>query len=287
MNYLILLMIIFLQACVPFRQGPAPVEAEMKIYNEWLFAYKLNDLKIDSAVITRPPGIEQLLFSLTLPTEGGLNLNTHCVYYRVPYKEILGLLKIVEQKNENGCSSTSKSVAWLEILDIKDLAVKLENFKFNMSFKLKDQKIEWNFLLPNLQAGLIHEKYQPQSEKKLYSGMTFLKVTEDSFDQINNKYLGRLNDRVSRGSAIRCLQLDKFCSQVGENRCDECRYGWYEVVDYNCPQGATRFCGQNHCGEKNEPACVRGRKVVEEEDLGICQSDLTPVFNSDHILICQ
>jgi len=144
-NYLILLMIIFLQGCVPFRQGPASVEAEMKIYNEWLYAYKLNDFKIDSAVITRPPGIEQLLFSLTLPTEGGLNLKTHCVYYRVPYKEILGLLKIVEQKNENGCSSTSKSVAWLEILDIKDLAVKLENFKFNMSFKFKDQKTEWNY----------------------------------------------------------------------------------------------------------------------------------------------
>ncbi|RPJ71180.1 MAG: hypothetical protein EHM20_14835 [Alphaproteobacteria bacterium] len=286
-KYFILLLIFLFQACVPFNQVPGPVQAEMKIYNEWLYAFELNDLKIDSRVITRPPGIEQLLFGLTLPTEGGLGLKTHCVYYQVPYKQIAGFLKIVEQKSKSGCPQTSGNGPWLNVLDIKDLAIKLENFKLSMSFKFKDQKIEWNFHLPNLHAGLEHGKYQPQREKKLYSGMTFLKVTEDSFDQVHNKYLGRLGDRVSRGSAIRCLQVDKSCQQVGENRCDECRYGWYQVVDYNCPQGGTRFCGQNHCGEKNEPACVRGRKVVEDEDLGICQNDLTAVFNADHVLICQ
>ncbi len=291
MKYLLLLMflmLLILGACAPSKEGETgPAEAEMKIYNDWLYAFKLNNLKIDSAVITRPPGIEQLLFSLTLPTEGGLNFKTHCLYYQVPYKKITGVLKIIEQKNESSCPAVSSDQAWLEILDVKDLSVKLQNFKLSMSFKFKDQKIAWDFLLPNLQAGLIHEKYQPQSEKKLYPAMTFLKVTEDSFDQANNKYLGRLSDRMSRGSAIRCFQVDKSCQQVGENRCDECRYGWYQVVDYNCPQGGSKFCGQNHCGEKNEPACVRGTKVVEGEDQGICQSDLTPVPNGDHILICQ
>lgn len=286
-RYFVFLLLFLFYGCVPFKQEPLPIQDEMKIYNEWLYAFELNDLKIDSAVITRPPGIEQLLFNLTLPVDGGLGLKTHCVYYQVPYKKISGFLKIVERKSKSGCTQASSDEPWLRIIDIKDLAVKLENFKLIMSFKLKDQKIEWNFLLPNLQAGLLHEKYQPVREKKLYPGMTFLKVTEDSFDQVHNKYLGRLGDRVSRGSAIRCLQVDKSCRQVGENRCDECRYGWYQVVDYNCPQGGTRFCGQNHCGEKNEPACIRGSKVVDDEDLGICQSDLTAVFNADHVLICQ
>lgn len=114
-----------------------------------------------------------------------------------------------------------------------------------------------------------------------------MNVNEDTFDSNSNVYLGKLSDRLSRGSSIRCLQVDKSCRQIGEDRCDDCRYGWYQVVDYSCPQGGSRFCGQNHCGEKNEPACIRGTKIVESEDLGICQSDLSPVWNADHILICQ
>lgn len=288
MKKLILIIIIALQGCVPFGQdGVKPHVAEVKLYNEWLYAFKLNDFKSNSETITRPPGIKQLLFSLILPTEGGLSFKTHCVYYQVPYKKIVGKISISEQKKETVCPADSSENSWLEILEVSDLRLNFSSFTLSFYFKFKDQKIDWSFLLPNLEAGLIHEKYQPQSEKKLYPGMTFLKITEESFDSINNKYLGKLSDRMSRGSAIRCMQVDKFCKFVGENRCDDCRYGWYRVVDYNCPQGGSRFCGQNHCGEKNEPACVRGTKVVEGKDAGICQSDLSPVMNADHILICQ
>ena len=77
------------------------------------------------------------------------------------------------------------------------------------------------------------------------------------------------------------------CETIGEYRCDDCRFGWYEVADFNCPQGGSKFCGQNHCGEKNEPACPRGYKIFENEDTGICQNELIPVYNQDHILVCQ
>lgn len=288
MKYILLMMILILESCTPFNQKSIKAtEAEVKIYNEWLYAYKLNDLKIDPAIITRPPGIEQLLFSLLLPTDGGLNLKKHCVYYRVPYKQITGLLKIEEQKDIGECPLLSKEKVWLQLDGLRDLSLKLENFQLILNFNYQTQKIVWKFLLPNLEGGLIHEKYQPQTEKKLYPGMTFLKISEDSFDPESNIYLGKLSDRMARGTAIRCMQLGKSCQQVGEDRCDECRYGWYQVVDYNCPQGGSRFCGQNHCGEKNEPACVRGTKLFEGEDAGICQSDLTAVMNADHILVCQ
>lgn len=288
MKYVLLMMILILASCTLFNQESVKAtEAEVKIYNEWLYAYKLNDLKIDAALITRPPGIEQLLFSLLLPTEGGLNLKTHCVYYRVPYKQISGLLKIEEQKSIGECPSLSQGKVWLQLDGLRDLSLKLENFQLSLNFNYQNQKIAWKFLLPNLEGGLTHQKYQPPTEKKLYPGMTFLKISEDSFDPESNSYLGKLSDRMARGSAIRCMQLDKSCQQVGEDRCDECRYGWYQVVDYNCPQGGSRFCGQNHCGEKNEPACVRGTKLFEGDDAGICQSDLTAVMNADHILVCQ
>lgn len=284
----LILMILLFQGCLPFQQdGSSSEEAEMIIYHEWLYTFKLLDLKVGSEIITRPPGIEQLLFRLVIPAEGGLNFKTQCVYYQVPYKKIVGLLKIIEQKNNSDCTEASNGDVWFEFKHLSDLSVRLENFKLILDFKFKNQKKTWTFLLPNLENGLIHEKYQAQKERKLLPGLTLLRINEESFDNGRNIYLGKLGDRMGRGSAIRCQQVDKNCQNVGENRCDLCAYGWYQVVDYSCPQGGSRFCGQNHCGEKNEPACPRGTKVVTGLDSGICQSDLSAVFSADHILVCQ
>ena len=281
-------ILIFLQACLPFQKHEiTSIEKEMQIYHEWLFAFKLEDLKVSNNVIARPPGVEQFLFRLVIPNDGGVKLKTHCVYYRVPYKEITGLLKIIELKNDSQCSEISAGHVWLEFSELSELSVNLEKFKLNLSFKFKGERINWNFLLPNLDVGLVHEKYQAAKEKKLFPGLTLLRISDESFDIERNKYLGKLNDRLSLGSAIRCLQVDKNCQSIGENRCESCAYGWYQVVDYNCPQGGSKFCGQNHCGEKNEPACPRGIKVNGGEDTGICQSDLSPVLSTDHILVCQ
>jgi hypothetical protein len=288
MKVVIVLILFTVASCTRGSQEKFQSEiAEVKIYNEWLYAFKLNDLKINSDVITRPPGVEQLLFSLVLPTEGGMGLKAHCVYYRVAYKKIKGLIKIIEQKKEVTCPLVSAESPWLILEDVKDLSVAFLNFKLSLNFLYANKKKSWTFLLPNIEAGVLHEKYEPVTENKLYPGMTFLKITEESFNLGKNKYLGKLSDRLALGSAIRCQQIDKSCQQVGEYRCDECRYGWYQIVDYHCPQGGAKFCGQNHCGEKNEPACIRGTKVLEGDDEGICQSDLTPVMNADHILVCQ
>ncbi|MBC7539726.1 MAG: hypothetical protein H7281_12960 [Bacteriovorax sp.] len=289
MKYLLLtLMILLLQACLPFQEAEvSPEEAEMKIYNEWIFAFKVQDLKVNDQIITRPPGIEQLIFRLVIPTPGGVNFKTQCVYYQVPYKKIMGLLKIVEQKNVSSCSEVSSGDSWLELIHLSDLKVKLVNFKLILDFKYKNQKKVWTFLLPNIENGVIHEKYQAVKERKIFPGLTLLRINDESFANGRNNYLGKLSDRMSRGTAIRCQQVDKNCQNVGENRCDSCAYGWYQVVDYTCPQGGSKFCGQNHCGEKNEPACLRGTKVVEGSDSGICQSDLSAVLNADHVLVCQ
>lgn len=286
--FIVLFMLSALTSCLNLKSNePSLSKAEMKIYSEWLYAFRIQDFKLNGELITRPPGVTQLLFRLTIPGSGGLNLKTHCVYYQVPYKKIPGIIKIEELKTDTTCSEVSSGDSWLEVRDAKDLTATLSQFKLSFSFKVKEQKVSWSFPLPNIEDGLIHEKYQPVKEKKLFPGMSFLRITDESFENQNNKYLGKLNDRMSRGSAIRCQQVDKNCQNIGENRCDECRYGWYQVVDYNCPQGGSKFCGQNHCGEKNEPACPRGSKVVEGDELGICQNDLSPVWNADHILLCQ
>lgn len=288
MKYIIYILIsLLLQGCFNLSDNANLNEIEIKIYNEWLYTFKIQDLKVSNEVITRPPGIEQLLFKLLIPNVGGISLKTHCVYYQVPYKEIKGHLRVTELKNDVECTDTPTGESFIFIDSITDLRVEMQNFKLQLDFKQKKAEKKWSFLMPNIANGLIHEKYQAVKERKLLSGLALLRVNEETFDNSTNKYLGKISDRLSRGSAIRCQQVDKNCNDIGENRCDSCKYGWYQVVDYSCPQGGSKFCGQNHCGEKNEPACLRGTKIVEGVDSGICQSDLTPVYSADHILICQ
>jgi hypothetical protein len=289
MKILFLIFCLFMiGGCRPLQSKSADLEeAEMKIYHEWLYAFKFQSFKPYDEIISRPPGIEQLILRLVIPIEGGAKLKTHCVYFQVPYKKIIGRLKIIELKNEAECSEVPSEENWLILDHLSNLLMKLENFKLTLNFDLNHQKINWTFLLPNIADGVIHEKYQAVKERKLYSGLTFLRTNEESFDLSHGKYLGKLSDRMSTSTAIRCQQINQKCQLVGENRCDDCAYGWYQVVDYNCPQGGSKFCGQNHCGEKNEPACLRGTKLGEGTQTGICQSDLSPVFNANHILVCQ
>lgn len=290
MRFLFLIVgLIFFNACsFKKEQVMSFEEVDYKILNEWIYAFNVQGIKNNNEVILRPPGVEQLIMELTLPHEGGVSFKKHCVYYSVPYKEHRGTLKIEEQKSVEACAENSgNNELFVALNPIDGLKISWSQYRLELNFfyQKKNQKI----IVPiyNFTEGNIHEKYWAKKEKRLYTNLSLMKINENSFEHINNRYLGKLADRFSKSSAIRCHQVDKDCNTVGENRCDECRYGWYEVVDFNCPGGGSKFCGQNHCGEKNEPACPRGVRVVDNEEKGICQSDLEPVENADKILICQ
>ncbi|MBY0415055.1 MAG: hypothetical protein K2Q18_12870 [Bdellovibrionales bacterium] len=291
MKYIILMItvLICLSSCLNYnKEKPSFSEIDLKISEEWIYAEQIDGPKNNGEVMLRPPGVEQFVMGLTLLNVGGVGTKLHCVYYHIPYKTLPGRLLVIEIKNETTCPENSNDDNIFASLDnIKDLKVTLQNFKLKMEFSSGKDKKEISVTLPNLQLGEIHEKYLPLKEKRLMSGFRLLRLNDESFDLSKNKYLGRLTDRFSKGNAIRCQQVNKDCETISENRCSECRYGWYEVVDFQCPQGGSKFCGQNHCGEKNEPACPRGIKVVGPEEAGICQSDLEPVANGDKILVCQ
>lgn len=286
---LILGFLLLLTSCIPHDQAPMSVaEMDLKLTQEWIYATSVDDVKYNNEVITRPPGFEQLVMSLTIPQAGGLVDKKHCLYYQVPYKEKVGHIRVQEIKNQTECPDSTTVDKFFVTLDkVTNFKIAVASYKIIMSFDFNKQKNEIIIPTPNVELGLIHEKYRPLTEKRLISGLRLLKLSDDSFDFASNKYLGQLSDRFARGTAIRCQQVNKDCQTVGENRCEQCRYGWYEVVDFQCPQGGSKFCGQNHCGEKNEPACPRGVKVIDPLDAGICQSDLEPVANADKILICQ
>ena len=289
MKFILSLLILFSSCVMNSKQSQMSVsEFDLKLTKEWIYATAIAKLKYNNEVITRPPGFEQLVMELIIPSIGGLSSVKQCLYFQAPYKEKIGFLKVQQIKYQAECAdlaSEDKILAFLE--GINNFKISVIDNKIIMDFNYNKKLTKIIIPTPNIELGLIHEKYRPLTEKRMISGLRLLKLNDDSFDFASNKYLGQLSDRFANGSAIRCQQINKDCETVGENRCEQCRYGWYEVVDFQCSQGGSKFCGQNHCGEKNEPACPRGVKVVDLEDAGICQNDLVPTSNLEKILVCQ
>jgi hypothetical protein len=285
---LMLIFVLIFSSCVGSKKSSSFAEFDYKLTSEWIYADTITGLKANGELITRPPGIEQLVMGLRIINKNGLFYKNHCVYYLVPYREREGKLKIEEMKNLTECpEESSNENVFLALDGLGNLKISFQDFKIILSFEYEKQPHLIEIPTPNIEDGVVHEKYMSMKEKRLFSGMKLLRLTDESMDHSLNRYLGKLSDRFSLATAIRCHEVNKNCETVGENRCGECRYGWYEVVDFQCPQGGSKFCGQNHCGEKNEPACPRGVKVVDPEDAGICQSDLEPKRNLEKILICQ
>lgn len=248
-------------------------EESYYLLKEWIYANQIKLIAATDEIIERPPGSELLLFQLKFQKK------SHCVFYLVPFKSQLGKLIVVENKEMDSCPEASQQKGIVEINHLKKLKMTYANFNLQISFEREGLQEKLDFPLHNIKNGMIHQKFKSVKMLTLLPGLEFINSSR--------KFIGNLDDRFSNKRALRCHQVNSKCETVGDYRCLDCRYGWYEVSDYNCPQGGSKFCGQNHCGEKNEPACPRGYKLFQNEETGICQSDLLPVYNEDHILICQ
>ena len=281
-----MMTLFFLSGCVKKKLSDLSFnEIDYKMTKEWIYATSIKIFVPENQVISRPPGLEQLILKLELPEIGGIEKKSHCVYYVVGFKQKKSSLTINELKGGEDCPIISEQEnAFLKMSELNHLEIKQKDFQIHLSFEYLNKKQLIKIPLYNLEGLSEHSKLRPMRTKSFLQG---LKLLNDSFDFSLNKNLGKISDRFSLGTAIRCHKVDKNCQDVGENRCSDCKYGWYEVVDFQCPQGGSKFCGQNHCGEKNEPACPRGEKVVDRLEAGICQSDLALVSNGEKILVCQ
>lgn len=246
--------------------------------------------------LTRPPGLNQLVLELDILGESGASYKKNCVYYLVPFKNILGALTIFQLVDYRDCplELPLKDKMKLSLSGIKSLRIDLDKYYLNLKFNFylnPDEKtssiseeILLNIPLYNLDFGAVHKKYSSVTTKSLNPGLVILREMQST----HSIFLGKKSDRYSSGTSIRCREIDKECNLVGEDRCHQCAFGHYGVVDARClNQIGTRFCGPNNCGQKLEPACPRGTQVIDEDSLGICEGNLTPSLNSDQILVCQ
>ncbi len=215
----------------------------------------------------------------------------YCLFYQRPFKDSQGKAWLSFVDLTNDCEVNDSAIFWG---GISELSLELQgiNKKYHVVIKInhESKKLTQKIPLLNYKDKL---PFKFAEQEKIGGYAPLLKVVSK---QIISLKVGKKDDSFSRKTAKRCLQVNENCEVVGEDLCDRCRYGQYEVVDYNCPIGGSRFCGENKCGEKDEPACPSGKKVFgisnkqlcfDDSEAGFCQGDLRPVCNEDNILICR
>lgn len=222
-----------------------------------------------------------------------------CLFYRTPLEEEKGILRLV-RADENECSGDSYTQEVIaEIEQVKNLSlhkiVKRESYlqkerDYQVKVKINHKDFAWQLIAPQVEAGL-KKSFKPEllmsSASFQYNGVK---------EWLNDKLVrGDWEQRYSDGDFQFCHRVNKDCEDVEEFSCEECRFGWVEVIDHYCPQGGSKICGRDRCGERGEPACLRGRSFLEENVDGPCFADslagycgpkLNTVCDENGVLIC-
>ena len=234
---------------------------------------KVLDKRFLKKIITNP-------LNTTIPL---LKANDYCLYYRTPNssKSEKGTLIWAKNPKASDCRH-SKQYRPIETVSL------IENFSFDYTFENGHDTLKLYFDHQGMKKKLSFPLLGFESKKG--NSYTFFKSKKIS------TLVGKLSDHYKNGSAKICHQVDKNCNNIKEDTCHLCRYGHFEVIDYNCPQGGSKFCGENHCGGEGEPACILGLINVHEKfqkrpcqqyaPVGHCLPGLHQVCDKNNILIC-
>ena len=90
--------------------------------------------------------------------------------------------------------------------------------------------------------------------------------------------LGKWEDNHRDQTSKVCHQFNEQCEEVVSNICSQCRYGWYEVVGKGCEKGREKYCGRDRCGERGQPACLRGFQYEKATVQSLCSENSPAVF---------
>lgn len=215
----------------------------------------------------------------------------YCLYYQRPFKSSFGKLwlSFVNQLEECGISSNAIVAEGFEDFSLEFQPAQKKTY-IQIISKINKKEDLVKVPLVNFKQ---KASYKFAESEKLIGFAPNLRLVGASSMKFK---IGNAQDSYPLKTAKRCLQVSENCDVIGENLCNFCRFGSYEVVDYACPQGGSRFCGENRCGEKGEPACPTGKKVFgiegnslcfDDSEAGFCQGELRPVCNEDNVLICR
>lgn len=221
----------------------------------------------------------------------------YCLFYHTPLNEKSGTLRL-NHKTQSECKESFNEKVIIELDEVR-------NLKF-VELPARDRKLkahqEWevqgeykgNFFSWRPYAFNLSPPEEKGEPKKLSA---FLDRGLKMIPEYNQAKKGSYSKRYADGETGFCHRVNENCEDVQEFSCLNCRYGHYEVVDYQCPQGGSKICGPSRCGQRGEPACPRGVKHLQKEksevvicekasNAGFCEEGLVTHCDEDNVLIC-
>lgn len=257
-------------------------------------------------VMTTAEELDSPLFSpfdeeeLTHPVGAWLWLmeidSQYCLFYRTPLGEKLGELRLNERP-ESGCREAFGEKIIVELKGVQNLSfIELNHRERKLGPRQewvvkgehKSVPFRWKIFAPLVAT----EKGKAPKKLSSFSSRTIKPLAAYQKSQ-----KGNYQKRYADGEALFCHRVNENCEDVEAFSCQSCRYGWYEVVDYSCPQGGSKICGPSRCGQRGEPACPRGlehivqtrSKIVVCEKgskAGFCEQGLETHCDENNVLIC-
>lgn len=204
-----------------------------------------------------------------------------CLYYQTPITSKKGTLSLL-QSQKGRCLNPLEQKPIVEMKDISLLRIKMDTeiefHQLELHFLQKAKKHQIILSFPNLShyADAI----------KIY-----IKLKQPFHQSIS-----RLNTSYETGNQIPCLDLDiQTCRPKGENHCHLCQQGAFPVIKGQCKQEYAYYCSTFQCGQKNNPACIRGAQYTRpmphpgctiEGQSGICAPGLKSYCSEENILVC-
>ena len=211
-----------------------------------------------------------------------------CLFYRP------GELRLVRQANCEG--NYEDAAVALKKVTALDLKFDERESKLTLSYQVESQQQEHIFHIPSYKKA--PTRFDLLSDGSGDSKLAYLAIGPNQ--QVTPELIGNFADNYRDSSAKLCHQVDANCQNVVSYQCNTCAFGHYEVVDHHCPQGGSKFCGVNRCGEQGQPACVRGEvaasRLLKEGEIlnwcsqgspaGFCQQGLETHCDGNGVLIC-
>lgn len=197
-----------------------------------------------------------------------------CVFYKIPeFNE--GVLFIVENPKNLKCKDLVADKAYVKLQNIRNLGIEIGK---KLIIKIDLVKLKYNLL--NLSK---------KRSKKLLSSSAL----NTSLIASDVEYSLDRSDELKDGEI--CFDIDDECKVLIEDKCDSCVGSSFAVIASSCGVKYQRRCGENICGTKNNPACIRGFKTsgvspqnycINDSPVGFCQEGLRVVCENG-TLICE
>lgn len=288
------LICLLLVSCKSFwEESFSPAQFASELFPKMLSVSSYQSSLVNKGAIESPKGIPFAIFeAIFLDVNKNLEKKI-CLYYTVPFRDKKGELWFVEREKTENC---------LDVMDGEKVLKNIDRLELVSNDKKQPDviTIKISQLQKNYQYDFYFTHFKPLKSFSYAAplqpagSLPFLRV--GTLENSTSQKIGSINDNFANGTAKKCHTVNENCETVGENLCHLCRYGWYEVVDYACPQGGSKFCGQSRCGEKGQPACPAGYLVheiapnevcVDDSEAGFCQGELRPICNDQNILVCR